>query len=311
MTDTPNGWTRREWLQLTAAGTVQAASLMTARAEAAAPAQLGVQLYTVREQVKTQAQATLKAIADIGYREVELFQLDTLATIAPMAKALGLTPVSIHIPAPLVTGNWDAWGGASGAAATATGTLDKAFDSARSNGVQYAVVSYLQPAERGTTAAAYEKFADQLNRAGETARKAGLTFGYHNHAFEFAPMGDGKRPIDILLSRLDPSLARLELDVFWVSIAGADPVELIAKSKGRIVLLHLKDKAKGAPPETDERKVAKATFAEVGNGALDFPAILKAAQASGVEHYFVEQDQTPGDPIVSLRQSYDYLHKLA
>ena len=142
-----------------------------------------------------------------------------------------------------------------------------------------------------------------MNRAGETARKAGLTLAYHNHGFEFAPMADGKRPIDILLTRLDPSLAKLELDVFWVAITGADPAELLASHKGRIALVHLKDKAKGAPRETDERKVAKATFSEVGNGALDFPAILKAAQASGVEHYFVEQDQTPGDPIVSLRQS--------
>src|SRR4051812_39612043 len=224
MTDTPNGWTRREWLQLTAAGTVQAATLMGTRADAAAPARLGVQLYTVREQLKTQAQPTLKAIADIGYKELELFQLDTVATLVPMAKALGLTPVSMHIPAPLVTGNWDAWGGASGGAAAATGTLDKAFEATRSNGLKYAVVSYLQPAERGTDAAAYEKFADQLNRAGEAANKAGVTLGYHNHGFEFAPMADGKRPIDILLTRLDPSLAKLELDVFWVAITGADPV---------------------------------------------------------------------------------------
>ena len=69
--------------------------------------------------------------------------------------------------------------------------------------------------------------------------------------------------------------------------------------------MHLKDKAKGAPRETDERKVAKPTFTEVGHGALDFPAILKAAQTAGVEHYFVEQDQTPGDPVASLRQSYE------
>ena len=150
-----------------------------------------------------------------------------------------------------------------------------------------------------------------MTRAGATARAAGLTLGYHNHGFEFAPLGDGRRPIDVLLSRLDPALAKLELDVFWVSITGADPAGFLTANKGRIALVHLKDKAKGAPRETDERKVAKPTFTEVGHGALDFPAILKAAQTAGVEHYFVEQDQTPGDPVTSLRQSYEYLHKLA
>jgi sugar phosphate isomerase/epimerase len=310
MADRPTGWTRREWLRVTAAGTLQSAALLGARAEAAVPAQLGVQLYTVREQLKTRAQATLKAIADIGYKELELGRTD-IATLAPMAKALGLAPVSTHIEAPLVTGNWDAWGEIARATPANDRTLEKALDTARSHGIKYAVVSYLQPAERGTTAAAYEKFAEQLNRAGEKARAAGLTLAYHNHGFEFAPLADGRRPLDVLLSRLDPVLAKLELDVFWVSIAGADPADLLAKHKGRIALVHLKDKAKGAARETDERKVAKTTFTEVGQGSLDFPAILRAAQAAGVEHYFVEQDQTPGDPIASLRQSYEYLHELA
>ena len=307
---TSTGWTRREWLQLTAAGTLQAATVLGRRTHAAAPPRLGVQLYTVREQLKTEAQATLKAIADIGYKELELSRAD-IARLAPMAKSVGLTPVSTHIEAPLVTGNWDAWAEVARAEPAGERTLAKALDTARAQGIKYAVVSYLQPAERGTTAAAYEKFADQLNRAGETARVAGLTLGYHNHGFEFVPLPDGRRPLDVLLSRLDPALAKLELDVFWVSITGADPSQFLAQHKGRIALLHLKDKAKDAPRETDERKVAKTTFTEVGHGALDFPGILEAARAAGVEHYFVEQDQTPGNPLASLRQSYDYLHKLA
>jgi sugar phosphate isomerase/epimerase len=307
MADT-TGWTRREWMQLTTAGTLQAATALGTRVRAAAPPRLGVQLYTVREQMKTQAQATLKAIAEIGFKELEFAGRADIATLVPIATSLGLTPVSTHIEAPLVTGNWDAWGEAARATPEADRTLAKALDTARSHGIEYVVVSYLQPAERGTTAAAYEKFADQLNRAGETARAAGLTLAYHNHGFEFAPLPDGRRPLDVLLSRLDPTLAKLELDVFWASITGADPAQLLATHKGRIALLHLKDKAKGAPRETDERKVAKTTFSEVGHGSLDFPGILKAAQASGVAHYFVEQDHTPGDPIASLRQSYDYLH---
>jgi len=306
MADAERGWTRREWLQWTGAGALQAAVAGTTT-RAAAPGALGVQLYTVREQLKTAAEATLKAIAEIGYKEVELGRGE-LPKLAPIANSVGLTPVSMHLEAPLVTGNWEAWSATPGVSRE---TLAEALERARAHGIKYAVVSYLMPSERGTTVAAYEKFADQLNAAGEKARAAGVTLGYHNHGFELAPLTDGGRPIDVLAARLDPAAVKLEVDVFWVSITGADPVDLLTRNKGRVALVHLKDKAKGAPRETDERKVAKETFTEVGHGSLDFPAILKAAQAAGVEHYFVEQDQTPGDPIVSLRQSYQYLRTLA
>jgi sugar phosphate isomerase/epimerase len=310
MTDRRTGWTRREWLRASAAGTLQAAALTGARVHAAAPARLGVQLYTVRELLQRRAQVTLQAIAAIGYKELEVGRSD-IARLVPIAKPLGLTAVSTHIEAPLVTGNWDAWGDAARATPAADRSLAKALEVARDHGITYAVVSYLQPAERGTTAAAYEKFADQLNRAGETARATGVTLAYHNHGFEFAPLADGRQPMDVLVGRLDPALTKLELDVFWVSITGANPADLLAKYKNRVALLHLKDKAKDAPRETDEAKVAKTAFTEVGSGALDVPAILNAAQMAHVAHYFVEQDHTAGDPIDSLRRSYEYLHGLA
>ena len=310
MSNRRTGWTRREWLQTTAAGTLQAAALAGSRADAAAPLRLGVQLYTVRELLKARAEVTLQAIAAIGYKELEVGRTD-LQRLVPVAKTLGLTAVSTHMEAPLVTGNWEAWASAAGSTPAADRSLAKALDAIRTQGVKYAVVSYLQPAERGTTAAAYEKFADQLNRAGETARAAGVTLAYHNHGFEFVPLTDGRRPIDVLVGRLDPALTKLELDVFWVSITGANPTELLAKYKDHVALLHLKDKAKDAPRETDEAKVAKTAFTEVGSGALDVPAILKAAQGAHVAHYFVEQDHTAGDPIDSLRRSYEYLQGLA
>ena len=128
---------------------------------------------------------------------------------------------------------------------------------------------------------------------------------YHNHAYEFGGQ-PGKRPIDIFFERLDPSLVSMELDVFWLSIAGQDPVEALKKWKGRVALLHLKDKAKDAPHQFAENMPAGA-FQEVGSGVINFPAILKAAPSAGVKHYIVEQDQTPGDPLDSLRKSFDYL----
>ena len=291
--------TRRSWLQLAAMGALYGTTLAAQPRRA-----LGVQLYTVRDRLGPQADATLKAIAAIGYKELELGRGD-LARLAPIARSCGLTPVSIHIEAPLVTGNWTAW---REAVKVPDGyTLERALDEARTHGVRHAVVSYLMASERGGGTAFYEKFADQLNRAGELGRRAGVGIGYHNHGFEFEPLADGRRPLDVLMARTDPSLVRLELDVFWVGITGANPVDLLRQYSGRVALVHLKDKAKDAGPETDEGKVPPTAFKEVGAGALDFPAILKAAEAAGVEHYFVEQDHAPGDPLASLRQSYEYL----
>jgi sugar phosphate isomerase/epimerase len=147
-----------------------------------------------------------------------------------------------------------------------------------------------------------------MNHAGELCRKAGLQFAYHNHAFEFGSI-DGARPIDIFRERLDRSLVALEMDVFWVSVAGNDPLEMMRQWQGRVGLLHLKDKQKGTPVQYSET-VAPAAFQEVGSGVLDFPAILKAAPAAGVKHYFVEQDQTAGDPLDSLRKSFDYIQSI-
>jgi len=150
--------------------------------------------------------------------------------------------------------------------------------------------------------------AEKLNKAGEKCRAAGLSLCYHNHAFEFEPM-DGTTRFQVLLDTLDKKLVGLELDVFWVSVAGRDPVEILKQTSGRVHLLHLKDKAQGTPVMYKE-SVPASTFKEVGHGTLDWPAILRAAESAGVQHYFVEQDQTPGDPVESLRQSYDYISKL-
>ncbi|MBV9885868.1 MAG: sugar phosphate isomerase/epimerase, partial [Acidobacteria bacterium] len=124
------------------------------------------------------------------------------------------------------------------------------------------------------------------------------------HAFEFKPVAEGTG-LELLLSQTQKGLVSLELDIFWASVAGHDPVELLKTYAGRILLLHLKDKAPGLAVQYDER-VPPTTFKEVGNGSIDIPAVLSASDAAGVRHYFVEQDQTP-DPIASLRQSYKYL----
>jgi sugar phosphate isomerase/epimerase len=269
--------------------------------------------------MKQSAAETLKAIASIGYKEIELGRGD-LARLVPLATNVGLNPVSSHIEAWIVTGAKPAAPGAPATPAPAAAapptpptddSLKKTFDEIRAHGPSYAVVAYLFKGERPKDAAGWTKFAEQMNRAGKFAKNAGVTLAYHNHGFEFEKLPDGQRPLDVLVKTFDPALVQIELDVYWVGITGADPVALIKELGKKVPLLHLKDKDKAAPAETDEGKVARTSFKEVGSGGLDFPAILKAAASVGVSHLFVEQDSTPGDPIASLKQSYEYLSKLA
>src|SRR5439155_2406830 len=130
---------------------------------------------------------------------------------------------------------------------------------------------------------------EKLNTAAEKARRAGLQFCYHNHDFEFEPKPGG-RPIDVLLTELDASLVALEVDVFWVSMAGVDAAEFLHQHAGRVALVHLKDRAKGTPVHYDIATVPNETFREVGSGDLPLNEILAAIVNSNAKHAFVEQD---------------------
>jgi sugar phosphate isomerase/epimerase len=254
---------------------------------------VGVQLYTVRTVLPEKPQETLREIERIGYREVEP-TFATLDQIWGALKATGLKPVSVHLDSTAVTkGPED--------------TLSRALDIVKQRGFSYAVFPYLPPAERGNLDV-IRGLADKLNKAGQKCKAAGLTFCYHNHAFEFEPM-DGTTPFQVLLDSTDKNLVGFEMDAFWVSVAGHDPVELLGKLKGRVPLLHLKDKAEGTPLMYKE-SVPRTAFKEVGKGVIDWPKVLGAAGPAGVAHYFVEQDQTPGDPVESLRESFAYVSKL-
>lgn len=315
MTTQNNSFSRRRFLQLSATATTAAAvaglyangiTPLTLASGAKTLKNIGVQLYTVRSLMPNDMAGTLKSIADLGYREVEVVGRD-LDALVPELQRVGLKAVSMHIGAALVTGNREV--------AKAIMqlpddyTLDTAIAGAKKHGLEYLVVSYLFPKERGG-ADFYKQFTEQMNRAGERCRAAGLKLCYHNHAFEFAPV-ESVLPFDIMMKGFDPRYVGLEMDVFWIAMGGNDPAQMLRKYKGRVPLVHLKDRAKGASGQTDEAKVPKNAFAEVGNGGLNFKEILHAAQESGVQHYFVEQDQTPGNPLDSLRQSYSYLSKLS
>jgi sugar phosphate isomerase/epimerase len=273
---------------------VQSAALLSAARVLSAhdplrASDLGVQLYTVRNTITKDPAKDLKAIEDIGYKEVEVVYA-TLETIWPALQQTKLKAVSAHVDTAFFME-----GGAK---------LDDAIASLKQKGFSFIVLPYVPPNERGG-ADTFKHLADVLNKAGAKAKAAGLTCCYHNHAFEFEPM-NGTTGLDIMMAATDKNLVHLELDIFWASVAGHNPVEVMKKYSTRIALLHLKDKAAGLPVQFNEN-VPKATFKEIGNGSIDIPAVLAQAKHMPIKNYFVEQDQTPGDPLDSLRQSYQYL----
>jgi len=267
----------------TFAATLAAASL--APAAKLTKGNLGVQVYTVRNILDANPAKVLTDIHAIGYTELEA-TADTLARAWPAIEASGLKLTSVHLN---------------------TAPTDAQFADAKSKGFTYAVVPYIPPAQRGGVAV-MKKLAASLQDSGKRAQQHGLKLCYHTHAFEYEPM-EGTTPLQILMGETDPQLVQLELDIFWATVAGHNPVDVLKTYSGRVPLLHLKDKAKGLVPDAQfNEKVPKELFSEVGNGSLDIPAILTAANSAGVQHYFVEQDQSP-DPLSSLRQSYAYLSK--
>jgi len=251
---------------------------------------LGVQLYTVRTLLPSKGEATLRAIAAIGYKEVEI-GLPDAKKFAAVLKETGLKATGSHLDGTV--------------AALEPAKLDEGIGQAKELGIPAIGLAYVQAQERKDPAAFWPTFAEKMNQAGERCKKAGLTFYYHHHNFEFDPRF---RAIDALHDHLSKDVA-LEIDCFWASAGGDEPADLIEKWKGRVFALHLKDKANG-PSTFDTDKVRKEDFREVGSGQIDWRKVLRAAASAGVGHYYVEQDFTPGDPVESLKKSYAYLRTL-
>jgi sugar phosphate isomerase/epimerase len=290
MFERPN-YSRRDCLAVLAAAT--AGSVLDA---APTPKVPGVQLYTVRALLKKDPDATLKALAGIGFRDVEGYDRAATVALAPTIKQNGLTVRSCQIETPLITNNWEPYPDLKPL------TLPEAIDSVAGTGAEYFTMGYIAPGARGDGDDFYRRTADRMNTAAESCRKSGLKFAWQSHAFEFG-RALGIRPIEIYKERLDPKLVGMELDVFWASVAGEDPVRLLKEWKGHVPLLRLGDKAKDAPHQFSET-IGQGAFVGIGDGDIDIPAIRKAAAAAGVKYEFVGQDQTTGDPIESLRKSY-------
>jgi len=244
--------------------------------------------------------ATLAHVAQIGYNTVEgtyapgdamFYNLDAKA-FAAVLKQNGLMMPSGHYRL-----GEDAPEGELKMKGTILHDWDRAVEDAHTLGLKYMVCAWLSPAERKDLDH-YKMIAGEFNKAGEKCRAAGIQLCYHNHDFEFDQQG-GKFPYDVILDNTDHDLVKMEMDLYWVTKANQDPIDIITRHPGRFPLWHLKDLDK-----TPER-----SFTEVGNGVIDFPKIFTHAQEAGLKYWFVEQDKCPGDPFDSITKSIGYIKK--
>jgi sugar phosphate isomerase/epimerase len=281
---------RRQFLQTSAAlATAGVLSQCTGTQAGKIKGQLGLQLYTLRDTIPQDPKGVLKKVADYGYKELEtysyrdgkIFGMD-FAEFGKYVKDLGMQVVSGHYGLDQVKS--DAW--------------EKAISDAKAIGQSYIVVPYLQDTERQSIDD-YKRICEDLNKAGEACNKQGIRFGYHNHAFEFDKL-DGQTPFDVMLEALDPKLVGWEMDIYWVVRAGADPIQYFEKYPGRFEQWHVKDMDKN-----DKDKNA-----DVGTGSIDYKPIFAKAKEAGMEHWYVEQESYPGDPMESVGASATYLKTL-
>jgi sugar phosphate isomerase/epimerase len=246
---------------------------------------LAVQLYTLRDLVASDFVSTIRQVAEIGYRGVELAGYGNLKSAAEAKRAIddaGLKIVGAHVGIEQLDSN-----------------VERILDEQHAINCPTIIIPWM-PDERRKDAAAWKRAAQSLNPIGSACRDRGIELCYHHHSFEFQRF-NGKSGMDILLENTEPALVKIELDVYWLQHGGEDPVKFIERTRGRVPLVHLKDMAAGP-----ERK-----FAEVGRGILDFKSILAACAAAGVRWGVVEQDLTYATPpIEAVRTSFENLQKL-
>jgi sugar phosphate isomerase/epimerase len=250
---------------------------------------IGVQLYTVRDLAAKDFPGTVKKVAELGYRYVELAGYGNLKTAQDVKKALddaGLKAPSGHWAIDVLRKESE---------------LQRVMDEAQLLGMQHVVVPFL-PAEMHKDADAWRHTAELINEIGSYFHGVGIELAYHNHAFEFERKYDGdKYGYDILFENTQSHLVKAEIDVYWMKAGGVDPIAYINKFADRVRLLHLKDMADGA----DKR------FAPVGTGTIDYKAVLAAAEKNDVRWGLVEQDKTYDTaPLEALRTSIENLKKL-
>ena len=246
---------------------------------------LGLQLYTIRDAMGKDVPGSLKKVSDIGYKYLELasyadgkFYGYKPVEFRKLVNDLGMEILSSHTQVEIPGNPID--------------NAKKIADDHAILGVKYCMQPWIVEEDRKTIAS-FQKMAAHWNQVGAIMKKNGIQFGYHNHNFEFGTV-EGKIPyFDVFMVELDKDLITMELDLFWTTKAGQNPVELFKKYPGRFQLFHMKDMyTKQAPIFTTN---GVSDFAPVGSGLINFKEILAAKKIAGMKYMFVEQDSTKDD----------------
>jgi sugar phosphate isomerase/epimerase len=243
---------------------------------------VALQLYTVRDALAQDFAGTLRAVANIGYRSVELAGTGNLtaAELGGLLDELNLEVVGPHTALQQLSTDLEA-------------TLDYFGEL----GVPYVTCPYMPEEYRAPET--FDETCALLNRIGGACRDREMQFCYHNHAFEFENKVGSQTLFDALYDGTDPELVKGEVDVYWVKYSGHDPVDVVCARPGRFPLIHLKDMTPGEP-----------TFAEVGEGILDMQAIFEASESNGATWYIVEQDRCQRPTLESARLSFENLKRM-
>ena len=288
---------RREFVYTTALATLAASPLARAlEPDNEYRRNIGLQLYTLRNELTKDTPGTIKAVVAAGYKQGEMFGFPNCDPVIAAAKEFGLALHSSHFEWDTVVNPKD----------DSYSDFQRILEKASKIGLTHLVIPYLADKDRKSLDD-YKKVAIHSNKAAALAKKAGIQLSYHNHAFEFQPREGGKTGFDVLMAEFGPDM-QFELDIFWVKVGGVEPVDLIKKLSGRVSQLHLKDLKAGIPLPAFG-SVPNDAFQELGDGIIPMEPIMVAAKAAGVKHCHVEQDQSP-DPIASIQQSMAYLKRL-
>jgi len=272
--------TRRDFLKMFSAmtaGAVLAPSLLSCNR---GQPLIGIQLYTLRQNVGKETLKVLQQLSNIGYNNIEAYGFDgKFFGMQPKEFKKMVNDLNMQLTCSHTNVKID--------------TADKIFGGAAEAGMEYIVQPSMwgRPSE---TVDEYKVIADEFNKLGEIAKKHGVKFGFHNHAHEFKKTDDIVH-YDVLLNETDKDLVTYELDMYWIVRAGFNPIQYFNKYPGRFELWHLKDRAK-----TGETEV-------VGNGTIDFKEIFKYKNKAGMKHFYVEQEQYKDKPIKCVEQSFNYI----
>jgi hypothetical protein len=250
---------------------------------------LAIQLYTIRDAIAENLEKSFEHLAELGFKQIEIYGYDgkffgkTRMEFQSILKNVGLEVISSHHTTGIVHNE--------------KGTLlddwEKAVEDLHFIGSKYMVCSYLFEEER--TFENYKKLPELLNRSGEITNKAGIDFAYHNHDFEFEKFDD-KTIYDFILDNTDSDLVKMELDLYWITKAGLNPLDYFEKYPKRFPLWHVKD-----------MKAGTKDFTEIGNGTIDFKTIFEAKEKAGLQYWFLEQDSSDKDIFESIKISKNYI----